>query len=176
MARSDRVNEKSSPPSSKSLAQRIVAGDVPESLRDSAWCPLDVSSMPVQKYRGEFGRSRRSWPSLRTGQIITIVEGDCTVVKCGRRFRGAMDAGSMLKPCFHWPCAGFGATTLDEYAGIGIPGSGAASSRCSVSGPSVEDTVAILRGIAGSPQVTISSSALVAAATLSNTHHGTSAS
>ena len=161
------------------LAQRIVAGDVPESLRDKRLISLDVSSMVAgAKYRGEFEERLKavlSEISRSDGQIITFIDELHTVVGAGGGSEGAMDAGNMLKPMLaRGELRMVGATTLDEYR-ENIEKDPALERRFQqvfVGEPSVEDTVAILRGIApkyeAHHKVTISDGALVAAATLSN--------
>ena len=161
------------------LAQRIVAGDVPESLRDKRLVSLDVASMVAgAKYRGEFEERLKavlSEISRSDGQIITFIDELHTVVGAGGGSEGAMDAGNMLKPMLaRGELRMVGATTLDEYR-ENIDKDPALERRFQqvfVGEPSVEDTVAILRGIApkyeAHHKVTISDGALVAAATLSN--------
>ena len=161
------------------LAQRIVAGDVPESLRDKRLVSLDVASMVAgAKYRGEFEERLKavlSEISRSDGQIITFIDELHTVVGAGGGSEGAMDAGNMLKPMLaRGELRMVGATTLDEYR-ENIEKDPALERRFHqvfVGEPSVEDTVAILRGIApkyeAHHKVTISDGALVAAATLSN--------
>ena len=161
------------------LAQRIVAGDVPESLRDKRLVSLDVASMVAgAKYRGEFEerlKAALSEISRSDGQIITFIDELHTVVGAGGGSEGAMDAGNMLKPMLaRGELRMVGATTLDEYR-ENIEKDPALERRFQqvfVGEPSVEDTVAILRGIApkyeAHHKVTISDGALVAAATLSN--------
>lgn len=161
------------------LAQRIVAGDVPESLRDKRLVSLDVSSMVAgAKYRGEFEERLKAVLAeiqRSDGQIITFIDELHTVVGAGGGSEGAMDAGNMLKPMLaRGELRMVGATTLDEYR-ENIEKDPALERRFQqvfVGEPSVEDTVAILRGIApkyeAHHKVTISDGALVAAATLSN--------
>ena len=161
------------------LAQRIVAGDVPESLRDKRLISLDVSSMVAgAKYRGEFEERLKAVLAeiaRSDGQIITFIDELHTVVGAGGGSEGAMDAGNMLKPMLaRGELRMVGATTLDEYR-ENIEKDPALERRFQqvfVGEPSVEDTVAILRGIApkyeAHHKVTISDGALVAAATLSN--------
>ena len=161
------------------LAQRIVAGDVPESLRDKRLVSLDVASMVAgAKYRGEFEERLKAGLaeiSRSDGQIITFIDELHTVVGAGGGSEGAMDAGNMLKPMLaRGELRMVGATTLDEYR-ENIEKDPALERRFQqvfVGEPSVEDTVAILRGIApkyeAHHKVTISDGALVAAATLSN--------
>ena len=161
------------------LAQRIVAGDVPESLRDKRLISLDVSSMVAgAKYRGEFEERLKAVLAeiaRSDGQIITFIDELHTVVGAGGGSEGAMDAGNMLKPMLaRGELRMVGATTLDEYR-ENIEKDPALERRFQqvfVGEPSVEDTVAILRGIApkyeAHHKVTISDGALVAAAALSN--------
>ena len=161
------------------LAQRIVAGDVPESLRDKRLVSLDVSSMVAgAKYRGEFEeRLKAVLKEIKDsdGEVITFIDELHTVVGAGGGSEGAMDAGNMLKPMLaRGELRMVGATTLDEYR-ANIEKDPALERRFQqvfVGEPSVEDTVAILRGIApkyeAHHQVTISDGALVAAATLSD--------
>ena len=161
------------------LAQRIVAGDVPESLRDKRLVSLDVSSMVAgAKYRGEFEERLKAVLAeiqRSDGQIITFIDELPAGVGAGGGSEGAMDAGNMLKPMLaRGELRMVGATTLDEYR-ENIEKDPALERRFQqvfVGEPSVEDTVAILRGIApkyeAHHKVTISDGALVAAATLSN--------
>ena len=161
------------------LAQRIVDGDVPESLRGKRLIQLDVASMVAgAKYRGEFEeRFKAVLQEIKEsdGEIVTFIDELHTVVGAGGGSEGAMDAGNMLKPMLaRGELRMVGATTLDEYR-EGIEKDPALERRFQqvyVGEPSVEDTVAILRGIApkyeAHHKVTISDGALVAAATLSN--------
>ena len=161
------------------LAQRIVAGDVPDSLRDKRLIALDLSGMVAgAKYRGEFEeRLKAVLKEIKDsdGEIITFIDELHTVVGAGGGSEGAMDAGNMLKPMLaRGELRMVGATTLDEYR-ENIEKDPALERRFQqvfVGEPSVEDTVAILRGIApkyeAHHQVTISDGALVAAATLSD--------
>ena len=161
------------------LAQRIVAGDVPESLKNKKLIALDLTGMVAgAKYRGEFeerlkavlGEIERS-----DGEIITFIDELHTVVGAGGGSEGAMDAGNMLKPMLaRGELRMVGATTLDEYR-ENIEKDPALERRFQqvfVGEPSVEDTVAILRGIApkyeAHHKITISDGALVAAAQLSD--------
>ena len=161
------------------LAQRIVAGDVPESLRGKRLISLDLSGMVAgAKYRGEFEeRLKAVLKEIKDsdGEVITFIDELHTVVGAGGGSEGAMDAGNMLKPMLaRGELRMVGATTLDEYRER-IEKDPALERRFQqvfVGEPSVEDTVAILRGIApkyeAHHQVTISDGALVAAATLSD--------
>ncbi|MDY4492589.1 ATP-dependent chaperone ClpB [Schaalia hyovaginalis] len=161
------------------LAQRIVAGDVPESLRDKRLVALDIASMLAgAKYRGEFEERLKAVLSeiqRSDGRIITFIDELHTVVGAGAGSEGAMDAGNMLKPMLaRGELRMVGATTLDEYREH-IEKDPALERRFQqvfVGEPSVEDTVAILRGIApkyeAHHKVTISDGALVAAAQLSD--------
>ncbi len=161
------------------LAQRIVAGDVPESLRGKRLIALDLSGMVAgAKYRGEFEeRLKAVLKEIKDsdGEVITFIDELHTVVGAGGGSEGAMDAGNMLKPMLaRGELRMVGATTLDEYR-ENIEKDPALERRFQqvfVGEPSVEDTVAILRGIApkyeAHHQVTISDGALVAAAALSD--------
>ena len=161
------------------LAQRIVAGDVPESLRGKRLIALDLAGMVAgAKYRGEFEeRLKAVLKEIKDsdGEVITFIDELHTVVGAGGGSEGAMDAGNMLKPMLaRGELRMVGATTLDEYR-ENIEKDPALERRFQqvfVGEPSVEDTVAILRGIApkyeAHHQVTISDGALVAAATLSD--------
>jgi ATP-dependent Clp protease ATP-binding subunit ClpB len=160
------------------LAQRIVAGDVPESLRGKRIVALDLGAMVAgSKYRGEFEeRLKAVLNEIKEsdGQIITFIDELHTVVGAGAA-EGAMDAGNMLKPMLaRGELRMVGATTLDEYRER-IEKDPALERRFQqvfVGQPSVEDTIAILRGLKGRyeahHQVQISDAALVAAATLSD--------
>ena len=160
------------------LAQRIVAGDVPESLRGKRLISLDLGSMVAgAKYRGEFEERLKAVLNeikASDGQVITFIDELHTVVGAGRA-DGAMDAGNMLKPMLaRGELRMVGATTLDEYRER-IEKDPALERRFQqvlVGEPSVEDTIAILRGLKGRyeahHQVQISDAALVAAATLSD--------
>ena len=160
------------------LAQRIVEGDVPDSLRDKRLISLDLGSMVAgAKYRGEFEeRLKAVLDEIRNsdGEIVTFIDELHTVVGAGAS-EGSMDAGNMLKPMLaRGELRMVGATTLDEYR-ENIEKDPALERRFQqvyVGEPSVEDTVAILRGIApkyeAHHKVTISDGALVAAAELSD--------
>jgi ATP-dependent Clp protease ATP-binding subunit ClpB len=160
------------------LAQRIVAADVPESLRGKRVVALDLGAMVAgAKYRGEFEeRLKAVLAEIKKsdGQVITFIDELHTVVGAGAA-EGAMDAGNMLKPMLaRGELRMVGATTLDEYRER-IEKDPALERRFQqvfVGEPSVEDTIAILRGLKGRyeahHQVQISDAALVAAATLSD--------
>ena len=160
------------------LAQRIVAGDVPTTLQNKRLISLDLGSMVAgSKYRGEFEERLKSVLEeikKADGQIITFIDEIHTIVGAGAA-EGSMDAGNMLKPMLaRGELRLIGATTLDEYR-ENIEKDPALERRFQqvfVGEPSVEDTVAILRGIApkyeAHHKVTIGDDALVAAATLSN--------
>lgn len=161
------------------LAQRIVDGDVPDSLAGKRIIALDLGAMLAgAKYRGEFEeRLKAVLDEIKgsDGEIITFIDELHTVVGAGAGAEGAMDAGNMLKPMLaRGELRMVGATTLDEYREY-IEKDPALERRFQqvfVGEPSVEDTVAILRGIAPKYEahhnVTISDGALVAAATLSD--------
>jgi ATP-dependent Clp protease ATP-binding subunit ClpB len=160
------------------LAQRIVAGDVPEGLKDKRVVALDIGALVAgSKYRGEF--EERFKAVLREiadsdGQIITFIDELHTVVGAGAA-EGAMDAGNMLKPMLaRGELRAIGATTLDEYRKH-VEKDPALERRFQpilVGEPTVEDTIAILRGLKERYEVhhgvRIQDAALVAAAILSN--------
>ncbi|ADG98070.1 ATP-dependent chaperone ClpB [Segniliparus rotundus DSM 44985] len=161
------------------LAQRIVAGDVPESLRGKTLVSLDLGSMLAgAKYRGEFEeRLKAVLEEIKgsEGQVITFVDELHTIVGTGASGESAMDAGNMIKPLLaRGELRLVGATTLDEYRQY-IEKDAALERRFQqvlVGEPSVEDTVGILRGLKERYEVhhgvRITDSALVAAATLSD--------
>ncbi|GII63135.1 chaperone protein ClpB [Sphaerisporangium krabiense] len=160
------------------LAQRIVAGDVPESLRGKRLVSLDLGAMVAgAKFRGEFEeRLKAVLNEIKEsdGQVVTFIDELHTMVGAGAA-EGAMDAGNMLKPMLaRGELRMIGATTLDEYRER-IEKDPALERRFQqiyVGEPSVEDTIAILRGLKGRYEahhkVQISDGALVAAATLSD--------
>ncbi|HYS36171.1 MAG TPA: AAA family ATPase, partial [Pseudonocardiaceae bacterium] len=161
------------------LAQRIIAGDVPESLRDKRVVALDLGSMVAgAKYRGEFEERLKAVLKEITdsaGQVITFIDELHTIVGAGATGDGAMDAGNMIKPMLaRGELRMVGATTLDEYRQH-IEKDAALERRFQqvmVGEPSVEDTIAILRGLKERYEVhhgvRIMDSALVAAAALSD--------
>src|SRR3982075_2421999 len=160
------------------LAQRIVNGDVPESLQDKKLLALDLGAMVAgAKYRGEFEERRKAVLQEVTssdGGIILFIDEMHTIVGAGKA-DGAMDASNLLKPALargELHC--IGATTLDEYKKH-VEKDAALARRFQpifVNEPSVEDTISILRGLKDKYEqhhgVRITDSALVAAATLSN--------
>ena len=160
------------------LARRIVAGDVPTTLQNKKLISLDLGSMVAgSKYRGEFEERLKSVLNEiknADGQIITFIDEIHTIVGAGAA-EGSMDAGNMLKPMLaRGELRLIGATTLDEYR-ENIEKDPALERRFQqvfVGEPSVEDTIAILRGLKqryeAHHKVTIGDDALVAAATLSN--------
>ncbi|MCT2007971.1 ATP-dependent chaperone ClpB [Micrococcus lylae] len=160
------------------LAQRMVAGDVPESLRGKTLISLDLGAMIAgAKYRGEFEeRLKAVLEEIKAadGQIVTFIDEIHTVVGAGAS-EGAMDAGNMLKPMLaRGELRLIGATTLDEYR-ENIEKDPALERRFQqvyVGEPSVDDTIAILRGLKeryeAHHKVEIADSALVAAAALSD--------
>jgi ATP-dependent Clp protease ATP-binding subunit ClpB len=161
------------------LAQRIIAGDVPESLRGKSVVALDLGAMVAgAKYRGEFEeRLKAVLEDIKNsaGQVITFIDELHTIVGAGATGESAMDAGNMIKPMLaRGELRLVGATTLDEYRQH-IEKDAALERRFQqvlVGEPSVEDTVAILRGLKERYEVhhgvRITDSALVAAATLSD--------
>ncbi|WEV46970.1 ATP-dependent chaperone ClpB [Bifidobacterium sp. ESL0690] len=160
------------------LAERIVAGDVPTTLQNKKLISLDLGSMVAgSKYRGEFEERLKSVLNeikSANGEIITFIDEIHTIVGAGAA-EGSMDAGNMLKPMLaRGELRLIGATTLDEYR-ENIEKDPALERRFQqvfVGEPSVEDTIAILRGLKqryeAHHKVTIGDDALVAAATLSN--------
>jgi ATP-dependent Clp protease ATP-binding subunit ClpB len=160
------------------LAQRIVAGDVPESLKDKKLLSLDMGSLIAgAKFRGEFEERLKSVLNevqAENGRIILFIDELHTIVGAGKA-EGAMDAGNLLKPALargELHCVG--ATTLDEYK-KNIEKDAALARRFQpifVDQPSVEDTISILRGLKEKYElhhgVRITDSALVSAAVLSN--------
>jgi ATP-dependent Clp protease ATP-binding subunit ClpB len=161
------------------LAQRMVAGDVPESLRGKRLISLDLGAMVAgAKYRGEFEeRLKAVLSEIRDaeGQVITFIDELHTVVGAGATGESAMDAGNKLKPMLApGELRLVGATTLDEYREH-IEKDAALERRFQqvfVGEPSVEDTIGILRGLKeryeAHHKVAIADSALVAAAALSD--------
>jgi len=160
------------------LAQRIVEGDVPESLRDRRVIALDLGAMVAgAKYRGEFEeRLKAVLKEIQDaeGEVITFIDEIHTIVGAGAA-EGAMDAGNMIKPLLaRGELRMIGATTLDEYRKY-IEKDAALERRFQqvfVGEPSVDDTVAILRGLKERYEVhhgvRIQDAALVAAATMSH--------
>ncbi|MFE0020605.1 ATP-dependent chaperone ClpB [Amycolatopsis sp. NPDC059021] len=161
------------------LAQRIVAGDVPESLRGKRVVALDLGSMVAgAKYRGEFEERLKAVLKEITdsaGEVITFIDELHTIVGAGATGEGAMDAGNMIKPMLaRGELRMVGATTLDEYREH-IEKDPALERRFQqvlVGEPSVEDTIGILRGLKERYEVhhgvRITDAALVSAATLSD--------
>src|SRR4051812_35806687 len=161
------------------LAQRMVAGDVPESLRGKRLVALDLGAMIAgAKYRGEFEeRLKAVLEEIKSsdGEVVTFIDELHTVVGAGATGESAMDAGNMLKPMLaRGELRLVGATTLDEYREH-IEKDAALERRFQqvfVGEPSVEDTVGILRGLKeryeAHHKVAIADAALVAAATLSH--------
>ncbi|MCT7966394.1 ATP-dependent chaperone ClpB [Laspinema sp. D1] len=160
------------------LAQRIIAGDVPQSLKDRQLITLDMGSLIAgAKYRGEFEERLKAVLKEVTesgGNIILFIDEIHTVVGAGAT-QGAMDAGNLLKPMLaRGELRCIGATTLDEYRKY-IEKDAALERRFQqvyIDQPSVADSISILRGLKERYEVhhgvKISDSALVAAATLSN--------
>ncbi|MCZ4521707.1 ATP-dependent chaperone ClpB [Rhodococcus ruber] len=161
------------------LAQRVIAGDVPESLRGKTVVSLDLGSMVAgAKFRGEFEeRLKAVLDDIKNsaGQVITFIDELHTIVGAGASGESAMDAGNMIKPMLaRGELRLVGATTLEEYRKY-IEKDAALERRFQqvyVGEPSVEDTVGILRGLKERYEVhhgvRITDSALVAAATLSD--------
>ncbi|RUR76769.1 ATP-dependent chaperone ClpB [Chlorogloeopsis fritschii PCC 9212] len=162
----------------EALAQRIVNGDVPESLKNRQLIALDMGSLIAgAKYRGEFEDRLKSVLREVTesnGQIVLFIDELHTVVGAGSGQQGSMDAGNLLKPMLaRGELRCIGASTLDEYRKY-IEKDAALERRFQqvyVDQPSVENTISILRGLKERYEVhhnvKISDSALVAAATLS---------
>ncbi|HEU4976204.1 MAG TPA: ATP-dependent chaperone ClpB [Baekduia sp.] len=160
------------------LAQRIVSGDVPESLRDRRVISLDIGALLAgSKYRGEFEeRLKAVLAEIKDagGQVVLFMDELHTIVGAGAA-EGAVDAANLLKPMLaRGELRAVGATTLDEYRKH-IEKDAALERRFQpvfVGEPSVEDTIAILRGLKDRyqihHQVDIQDSALIAAATLSD--------
>jgi ATP-dependent Clp protease ATP-binding subunit ClpB len=161
------------------LAQRIVAGDVPESLKGKRLMALDLGAMVAgAKYRGEFEERLKAVLQEITeaeGQVVTFIDELHTIVGAGATGDSAMDAGNMIKPMLaRGELRMVGATTLDEYREH-IEKDPALERRFQqvfVGEPSVEDTIGILRGLKERYEVhhgvRITDSAIVAAATLSD--------
>src|ERR1700678_3191933 len=161
------------------LAQRIVEGDVPEGLKGKRVIGLDMGSMVAgAKYRGEFEERLKAVLKEITdaeGEVITFIDELHTIVGAGGGAEGAMDAGNMIKPMLaRGELRLIGATTLDEYRKY-IEKDAALERRFQqvfVPPPSVEDTIAILRGLKERYEVhhgvRIQDAALVAAAVLSD--------
>ncbi len=160
------------------LARRIIAGDVPESLKNKRIVAMDISAMIAgAKFRGEFEERLKAFLKEVTdsnGEIILFIDELHTIVGAGKS-EGAMDAGNMLKPALaRGELRTVGATTLDEYRKY-IEKDPALERRfqpVKVDEPSVQDTIAILRGLKERYEVhhgvRIQDAALIAAATLSN--------
>ena len=160
------------------LAQRIIKGDVPESLKDKKLLSLDMGSLIAgAKYRGEFEERLKAVLNEvedSNGQIILFIDEMHTIVGAGKS-EGSMDAGNLLKPALargEMHCVG--ATTLDEYRKH-VEKDAALARRFQpvfVDEPNVEDTISILRGLKEKYElhhgVRITDNALVSAATLSN--------
>jgi len=161
------------------LAQRLVAGDVPDSLKSRRLVALDLPAMVAgAKYRGEFEeRLKAVLTEIKdaAGQVITFIDELHTVVGAGATGDSSMDAGNMLKPMLaRGELRMIGATTLDEYRERieKDPAFERRFQQVFVDEPSVEDSIAILRGLReryeAHHKVAITDAALVAAATLSN--------
>ncbi|WNV91274.1 ATP-dependent chaperone ClpB [Umezawaea sp. Da 62-37] len=161
------------------LAQRVVAGDVPESLRGKRVVALDLGSMVAgAKFRGEFEERLKAVLKEITdsaGQVITFIDELHTIVGAGATGESAMDAGNMIKPMLaRGELRMVGATTLDEYRKYveKDPALERRFQQVLVGEPSVEDTIGILRGLKERYEVhhgvRITDTALVAAATLSD--------
>ncbi|HEU4908075.1 MAG TPA: ATP-dependent chaperone ClpB [Propionibacteriaceae bacterium] len=161
------------------LAQRLVAGDVPDSLKSRRLVALDLSAMVAgSKFRGEFEeRLKAVLTEIKdaAGQVITFIDELHTVVGAGATGDSSMDAGNMLKPMLaRGELRMIGATTLDEYRERieKDPAFERRFQQVFVDEPTVEDTIAILRGLReryeAHHKVAITDAALVAAATLSN--------
>ena len=160
------------------LAERIVAGDVPSTLKDKELVELDMSSLVAgAKYRGEFEDRLKSVlkeVSKSNGRVILFIDELHTIVGAGAT-EGSMDAGNILKPALaRGELHAIGATTLDEYRKY-IEKDAALARRFQqvlVSEPTVEDTISILRGLKEKYEmhhgVRITDAALVSAADLSN--------
>jgi ATP-dependent Clp protease ATP-binding subunit ClpB len=160
------------------LAQRIVKGDVPESLRDKRLLALDMGALVAgAKYRGEFEERLKAVLSeiqAEGGRIVLFIDELHTIVGAGRA-EGSMDASNLLKPALaRGDLHCIGATTLDEYRKH-VEKDAALARRFQpvyISEPTVEDTISILRGLKEKYElhhgVRITDSALVAAATLSH--------
>ncbi len=160
------------------LAQRIIKGDVPESLKDKKLLALDMGALIAgAKYRGEFEERLKAVLNeveAADGQIILFIDEMHTIVGAGKS-EGAMDAGNLLKPALaRGKLHCIGATTLEEYRKH-VEKDAALARRFQpvfVEEPTVEDTISILRGLKEKYElhhgVRITDNALVAAATLSN--------
>jgi ATP-dependent Clp protease ATP-binding subunit ClpB len=161
------------------LAQRMVAGDVPESLKGKRLMALDLASMVAgAKYRGEFEERLKAVLQEITdaeGQIVTFIDELHTIVGAGAAGDSAMDAGNMIKPMLaRGELRMVGATTLDEYREHveKDPALERRFQQVLVGEPTVEDTIGILRGLKERYEVhhgvRITDAAIVAAATLSD--------
>ncbi len=166
----------------EALAQRVLRGDVPESLKERSIFALDIGALVAgAKYRGEFEERLKAVLAEVTGaagRILLFIDELHTIVGAGKT-EGAMDAGNMLKPLLaRGALHCIGATTLDEYR-LHIEKDAALERRFQpvlVGEPTVEDTISILRGLSERYElhhgVRITDAALVAAATLSNRYVG----